>query len=283
MPTNLYGTNDNYHPENSHVLPALIRRIVTAKKNSEPTITIWGSGTPRREFLHVDDLSDACYFLLKNYNEPGLVNVGCGSDLSIKELKLNTEEQNIEIIKRPIIYNKKQVLGLNKYKSIELLKNQSNTTEILNISIENIYTIKKSINIRKFYPVLKKIQIQNNIITNSNNTDIININSEGTSNQIIIDKSLQSSNLLDNITNTVKESIPSVKNLSKINKFILISKKYNSLIVTNNNNSQDKNNLSIHDSLFFIKSYNYLSDISFFLSIIFKPLLKGIILPISPV
>jgi GDP-L-fucose synthase len=86
MPTNLYGTNDNYHPENSHVLPALIRRIVTAKKNSEPTVTIWGTGTPRREFLHVDDLADACYFLLKNYNEPGLVNVGCGSDLSIKEL-----------------------------------------------------------------------------------------------------------------------------------------------------------------------------------------------------
>jgi GDP-L-fucose synthase len=86
MPTNLYGTNDNYHPENSHVLPGLIRRIVLAKKNNEPTVTIWGTGTPRREFLHVDDLADACYFLLQNYNEQGLVNIGCGTDVSIKEL-----------------------------------------------------------------------------------------------------------------------------------------------------------------------------------------------------
>jgi GDP-L-fucose synthase len=86
MPTNLYGTNDNYHPENSHVLPALIRRIVLAKKNNESTVTIWGTGTPRREFLHVDDLADACYFLLQNYNEQGLVNIGCGIDISIKEL-----------------------------------------------------------------------------------------------------------------------------------------------------------------------------------------------------
>jgi GDP-L-fucose synthase len=86
MPTNLYGTNDNYHPENSHVLPALIRRIVLAKNNNEPKVIIWGTGTPRREFLHVDDLADACYFLLQNYNEQGLVNIGCGSDISIKEL-----------------------------------------------------------------------------------------------------------------------------------------------------------------------------------------------------
>ena len=86
MPTNLYGTNDNYHPENSHVLPALIRRIVLAKKNNEPKVTIWGTGTPRREFLHVDDLADACFFLLQNYNEKGLVNIGCGIDVSIKEL-----------------------------------------------------------------------------------------------------------------------------------------------------------------------------------------------------
>ena len=86
MPTNLYGTNDNYHPENSHVLPALIRRIVLAKKNNEPNVIIWGTGTPRREFLHVDDLADACYFLLHNYNEQGLVNIGCGTDVSIKEL-----------------------------------------------------------------------------------------------------------------------------------------------------------------------------------------------------
>jgi GDP-L-fucose synthase len=86
MPTNLYGTNDNYHPENSHVLPALIRRIVLAKRNHEPTVTIWGTGIPKREFLHVDDLAEACYFLLQNYNEQGLVNIGCGNDVSIKEL-----------------------------------------------------------------------------------------------------------------------------------------------------------------------------------------------------
>ena len=86
MPTNLYGTNDNYHPENSHVLPALIRRIILAKKNKDSTVIIWGTGTPRREFLHVDDLANACYFLLQNYNEKGLVNIGCGTDISIKEL-----------------------------------------------------------------------------------------------------------------------------------------------------------------------------------------------------
>ena len=86
MPTNLYGTNDNYHPENSHVLPALIRRIVLAKKNNEPTVTVWGTGTPKREFLHVDDLADACFFLLLNYNEKGFLNIGCGKDISIKEL-----------------------------------------------------------------------------------------------------------------------------------------------------------------------------------------------------
>ena len=86
MPTNLYGTNDNYHPQDSHVLPALIRRIILAKKNNESTVTIWGTGTPRRDFLHVDDLADACYFLLQNYNKQDLVNIGSGSDISIKEL-----------------------------------------------------------------------------------------------------------------------------------------------------------------------------------------------------
>jgi len=86
MPTNLYGTNDSYHTENSHVLPALIRRIVLAKKNNEPFVTVWGTGTPRREFLHVDDLSDACYFLLQNYNERSPINIGSGIDVSVKEL-----------------------------------------------------------------------------------------------------------------------------------------------------------------------------------------------------
>ena len=86
MPTNLYGTNDNYHTENSHVLPALIRRIISAKKNNDPSVVVWGTGTPRREFMHVDDLADACVFLLQNYNEAGLINIGWGDDVSIKEL-----------------------------------------------------------------------------------------------------------------------------------------------------------------------------------------------------
>jgi GDP-L-fucose synthase len=86
MPTNLYGTNDNYHPENSHVLPALIRRIILAKKNNDPSVVIWGTGTPRREFMHVDDLADACFFLLQNYDQAGHVNIGWGSDVSIKEV-----------------------------------------------------------------------------------------------------------------------------------------------------------------------------------------------------
>ena len=86
MPTNLYGTNDNYHPENSHVLPSLMRRIILAKKNNESSVVIWGTGTPRREFMHVDDLADACYFLIQNYNQAGLVNIGWGEDVTIKEL-----------------------------------------------------------------------------------------------------------------------------------------------------------------------------------------------------
>ncbi len=86
MPTNLYGPNDNYHPQNSHVLPAMIRRFHEAKVNDAPSVTIWGTGTPRREFLHVDDLADACYYLMQHYNEPGLVNIGVGEDVSILEL-----------------------------------------------------------------------------------------------------------------------------------------------------------------------------------------------------
>ena len=88
MPTNLYGTNDNYHPDNSHVLPALIRKIVIAKNNNELTVKIWGSGTPKREFMHVDDLADACLFLMKNYNEPGPINIGSGEEVTINELAL---------------------------------------------------------------------------------------------------------------------------------------------------------------------------------------------------
>jgi GDP-L-fucose synthase len=87
MPTNLYGTNDNYHPENSHVLPALIRKIITAKINEDQSTTIWGSGKPKREFLHVDDLADACFFLMHQYNEGGIINIG-RNDYNITILKI---------------------------------------------------------------------------------------------------------------------------------------------------------------------------------------------------
>lgn len=86
MPTNLYGTNDNYDLKTSHVLPALIRKFHEAKKNNAPEVVLWGSGTPLREFLHSNDLADACYFLMLTYNEPGFVNVGVGEDISIASL-----------------------------------------------------------------------------------------------------------------------------------------------------------------------------------------------------
>lgn len=92
MPTNLYGINDNYHPENSHVLPALIRRFHEAKVSGTPSVSIWGSGTPLREFMYADDLADACVFLMNNYNEEQFVNIGVGEDISIKDLALMIKE-----------------------------------------------------------------------------------------------------------------------------------------------------------------------------------------------
>ena len=97
MPTNLYGYNDNYHPQNSHVLPALIRRFHEAKEDNLPDVTIWGTGSPKREFLFADDLAEACYYLMENYNEEGLVNIGTGEDISIKDLAL--------LVKRIIGFN----------------------------------------------------------------------------------------------------------------------------------------------------------------------------------
>jgi len=86
MPTNLYGYRDNYHPEHSHVLPALLRRLHEAKVANRPAVTVWGTGSPKREFLFADDLADACVFLMANYDDPQLVNIGTGEDLPIKEL-----------------------------------------------------------------------------------------------------------------------------------------------------------------------------------------------------
>lgn len=86
MPTNLYGPNDNYDLQKSHVLPALLRKFHEAKVNGDANVTVWGSGKPLREFLHADDLAEACYYLMQHYNEAGLVNIGVGEDISIKDL-----------------------------------------------------------------------------------------------------------------------------------------------------------------------------------------------------
>lgn len=88
MPSNLYGPNDNYHPEHSHVLPALLRKFHEAKRDNLPEVEIWGSGTPLREFLYVDDLAEACCFLMRRFNEPGFINIGTGKDISIRDLAL---------------------------------------------------------------------------------------------------------------------------------------------------------------------------------------------------
>ena len=96
MPTNLYGPNDNFNLESSHVLPALIRKFHEAKINNISEVVLWGTGSPKREFLHVDDLADACLFLMKNYNDSEIVNVGTGEDIAIKDLA--------ELIKKVVGY-----------------------------------------------------------------------------------------------------------------------------------------------------------------------------------
>jgi GDP-L-fucose synthase len=92
MPTNLYGPNDNFDLRTSHVLPALIRKVHEAKTSGARSVSVWGTGSPRREFLHVDDLADACLFLLKNYDSPEIVNIGCSEDVSIRELAETVRE-----------------------------------------------------------------------------------------------------------------------------------------------------------------------------------------------
>lgn len=92
MPTNLYGPNDNYHPENSHVLPALIRRFHEAKENNDPKVVIWGTGNPTREFLYSDDLADACIFLMEKHTGNEIVNIGSGIEVTIKDLAQKVKE-----------------------------------------------------------------------------------------------------------------------------------------------------------------------------------------------
>ena len=106
MPTNLYGPNDNYDLQNSHVLPALLRKFIEAKRNNTPDVTMWGTGSPLREFMHVDDLADACLFLMDTYNDEGLVNIGCGNDLPIIELA--------QLIKKTVGYQGDIILDTTK-------------------------------------------------------------------------------------------------------------------------------------------------------------------------
>lgn len=106
MPTNLYGENDNFDLQNSHVLPAMIRKFHDAKISRSPAVTIWGTGKPRREFMHVDDLADACVFLMKNYNSGEIINIGTGEDVSILEAA--------SLIKRTVKYDGKIVFDGSK-------------------------------------------------------------------------------------------------------------------------------------------------------------------------
>jgi GDP-L-fucose synthase len=94
MPTNLYGPNDNYHPLNSHVLPALIRRFHEAKASKAPKVTIWGTGNPTREFLYSDDLADACIFLMEKHNGNDIVNIGSGKEVTIRELAMTIKKSS---------------------------------------------------------------------------------------------------------------------------------------------------------------------------------------------
>jgi GDP-L-fucose synthase len=99
MPCNLYGPNDNFHPKNSHVIPALLDRFHNAKVNGDTVVTCWGDGTPRREFLFVEDLADACVWLMENYDEPGTVNVGTGEDVTLKELVATIMDKLLDVSK----------------------------------------------------------------------------------------------------------------------------------------------------------------------------------------
>lgn len=139
MPTNLYGLNDNYDLKNSHVLPALLRKFHEAKVNNEADVVVWGTGSPRREFLHADDMADACVFLMKNFNEAGLINIGVGEDISIKELA--------EMIKEIVGFNGKIVFDTSKpdgtpRKLMDISKlDQLNWRVSINLKkgIENVY------------------------------------------------------------------------------------------------------------------------------------------------
>lgn len=139
MPTNLFGPNDNYNLKKSHVLPALVRKFHEAKKNNTPSVMMWGTGNPKREFLHVDDLADACFYLMQTYDEPGLVNIGTGTDIAIKDLA--------EMVKKTVGYMGKIENDLTKpdgtprkLMNVDKLKNAGWTAKIeLEEGIESVY------------------------------------------------------------------------------------------------------------------------------------------------
>ncbi len=122
MPTNLYGRNDNYHPKNSHVLPGLIRKFHEAKLNSADHVTILGTGNPRREFLFSDDLANACYYLMQHYDDPKMINVGTGVDITIRELALIL--QNIIGFEGDLVFDSSQPDGTPR-KLLDVSKLQS--------------------------------------------------------------------------------------------------------------------------------------------------------------
>tara|TARA_X000000950_G_scaffold45778_1_gene52113 strand:- start:2511 stop:3449 length:939 start_codon:yes stop_codon:yes gene_type:complete len=131
MPTNLYGPNDNYDLNTSHVLPALMRKFIEAKRNKSESVDIWGSGNPLREFLHVDDLAEASIFLMTNYNENGIINVGTGVDISIRDLALSL----------------KKIVGFNGEIKFDLSKPDGTMRKLLDVSKINNLGWKAKINL----------------------------------------------------------------------------------------------------------------------------------------
>ena len=140
MPTNLYGPNDNYDLHNAHVLPSLIRKFHEAKINKDPAVTVWGTGSPRREFLHADDLAEACCYLMETYNDAGLVNIGTGVDVTIAELA--TEIKDVVGYEGAIIYDHTKPDGTpRKLMDVNKLSNLGWTYKIsLREGLERVYS-----------------------------------------------------------------------------------------------------------------------------------------------
>jgi GDP-L-fucose synthase len=147
MPTNLYGPNDNYDLENSHVLPALIRKFHTAKINGDENVEIWGTGSPKREFLHVNDLAEACLFLMQHPNPPALSNIGCGEDISIKDLALTV----------------KKVIGFEGELKFDTSKPDGTPRKLLDMTVLNELGWKHKINLDDGIEAVYKSVLEQNI------------------------------------------------------------------------------------------------------------------------